>query len=86
MKIKVSLMGRFYPVTRDVPQQLDLPEGALVGEAIRALQSCAEIEASLMPQTLLAISGEAIGILANHQQRTLLEGDELVLFSPVAGG
>lgn len=86
MKIRITVMGRFHPVTADLPPQLDLPEGALVGEAIRALQSCAEVTSSLTPHTVLAVSGEAIGTVADHRQRTLVDDDELVLFSPVAGG
>jgi molybdopterin converting factor small subunit len=86
MKINIAVMGRFYPVTQNFPQQLDLPAGSRVGEAIRALQSCIELDLSLVPQTLLAVSGETIGTVANYRERTLVDDDELILFSPVAGG
>ena len=66
-----------------LPRVLDLPEGARVEDALTALRLVA---GPLAASALVAISGEHVGTVADHEPRTLMENDELLFFSPVAGG
>jgi len=86
MRISIAITGRLYDATLVLPRTLDLPAGAPVDEALAMLRSAAGAEKPLAPRALLAISGEHIGTVANHEPRTLVANDELLIFSPVAGG
>jgi hypothetical protein len=83
MRISVAITGRAYNAAVKLPRVLDLPEGARVEDALTALRVVA---GPLAASALVAISGEHVGTVADHEPRTLMENDELLFFSPVAGG
>ncbi len=83
MRITLAITGRFYDTRGTAPHVLDLPRGAGVDDA---LTNAARAGISLAPRALLAVSGEHIGTVTQHEARTLVENDELLVFSPVAGG
>ena len=86
MKIRLVVSGRSYPASGSLPQELTLPEGASLEEALELLQQQFSEGNSLPPTCMLALSGAHLGTLATHQTRTLCDGDELVVIAPVAGG
>lgn len=86
MRIRVVLTGRSYHLATDTPEWLELQEGASVNDALSALSDMLSDGASLPPSCLIAVSGDHLGTLANHESRGLQEGDELAVIAPVAGG
>jgi sulfur carrier protein ThiS len=66
-----------------LPRVLELPDGARVADALTAMRVVA---GPLASSALVAISGEHVGTVGDHEPRILMESDELLLFSPVAGG
>ena len=83
MRIKLKITGRSYDLSLTVPRVLELSQGAQVDDALAEL---ARLNITLAPSALLAISGQHIGSVAHHEQRTIEENDELLVFAPVAGG
>ncbi len=86
MNVRVVFSGRNYHLADCLPQQLTLPEGASVDEAIRSLAGSLPADQRLPDSCLLAVSGAHLGTVGRHQPRQLQENDELVLIAPVAGG
>jgi molybdopterin converting factor small subunit len=88
LRITVKITGRLYDVTSETPPVLDLPPEATVDDALALLSGAAGAGAGIpiLPQALLAVSGEHLGTVVDHTPRTLVEDDELLIFSPVAGG
>jgi len=86
MNIRVIISGRHYDQLGHVPGELSLEEGASVDEALGVIQAALPEGNRLPPSCLVAVSGQHLGTLASHQERTLTEGDELVVIAPVAGG
>ncbi len=86
MRITLAVTGRLYDAGLTLPRTLDLPAGAQVDDALAALKSKSGSARPLAPLALLAISGVHIGTVAHHEPRTLVEDDEVLIFSPVAGG
>ncbi len=83
MKVRVKITGRQYPESGSIPEVLELPEGASLDEALSAVRAW---QCALGPGTMVAVCGEHLGTVADHRERTLREGDEVLIFSPVAGG
>jgi sulfur carrier protein ThiS len=86
MKIRVVISGRNYDAAQGVPDELTLPDGTSLDDALTALAGrlC---NADRLPEScLVAVSGVHVGTVGRHAGRALREGDELMLFSPVAGG
>ena len=86
MRIHVMVTGRVYHLAQPLPDELTLPDGSTVEDAIRAIAGELPQGEQLPPSCLLAVSGQHLGTLANHASRTLRDGDELTLIAPVAGG
>jgi molybdopterin converting factor small subunit len=86
VRIKLKITGRLYDAAADPTPVLDLPPGATVDDALAVLRNEAKGAGPIVPQALLAVSGEHLGTVADHASRALVEGDELVIFAPVAGG
>lgn len=86
MKIRVILSGRHYDAAQGVPESLDLPEGCSLADALRTLSGLLPPERPLAPSCLVAVSGAHQGTVAACRERTLQDGDELVVIAPVAGG
>ncbi len=85
MKITVMASGRRYDLARPFPFGLDLPAGATVDDALAALQGALGSWGP-PPSALLAVSGEHLGTVAEHESQRLAEADELLIFAPVASG
>jgi molybdopterin converting factor small subunit len=84
--IQIVFTGRSYQTSAQLPDTLELRDDAGVGDAIAALRLALGDADSLPSSCLLAVSGEHLGTVENHEPRTLEDGDELVLIAPVAGG
>lgn len=82
MEIRILITGRMYHLAADVPNALELPEGATVQDALEQLSTQAELPASC----LVALNGEHLGTLTQCANRSLGDNAELTLIAPVAGG
>ena len=86
MQIHVVVTGRSYHLAGELPKELTLPEESNVTAALAALQAALPPGETFPASCLVAVSGEHLGTIGKHQETTLRDGDELVLFAPVAGG
>ena len=86
MKVRVVVSGRNYDAARAIPEELVLPAGCSVDEALQAVGEFLSPAKALPGSCLVAVSGTHLGTLDNHEPHVLTEGDELVLIAPVAGG
>jgi len=86
MNVRVVLSGRNYDVADSVPEQLTLPDGASVDDALQRLAPLIPGEKGLPGSCLLAVSGTHLGTVNKHRPRVLSDGDELLVLAPVAGG
>jgi molybdopterin converting factor small subunit len=86
MNVRVMLSGRNYHLADSLPQQLTLPEGATVDDALRALTGMLPGDEPLPGTCLIAVSGVHLGTVGRHPSRALRDDDELVVIAPVAGG
>ncbi len=86
MNISIVVSGRSYDTAESLPDQLTLPEGCSLDEALEELASRLPEGKTLPATCLLAVSGLHLGTLGNHRRYALKEGDQLVLVAPVAGG
>jgi molybdopterin converting factor small subunit len=86
MNIRVVVSGRSYDAAEHLPEELTLPDGASVDDALEAVGRLMTADRPLPESCLLAVSGTHLGTLGSHRPHTLKEGDELVLIAPVAGG
>ena len=86
MKVKIVISGRAYHDAAALPAELTLPAGASVDDALAQLDELLPEGVSLPESCLIAVSGQHLGTRANHEQRELADGDELMLVAPVAGG
>jgi len=86
MKISVMVTGRSYHMTEGLPDELTLPDGGTVDDAVAALSAQLADGIQFPPSCLVAVSGEHLGTVASHENRVLSHGDELTLIAPVAGG
>ena len=86
MKVTVTISGRLYDRGPQHPGVLDLPKGATVDDALEVLQRDICSRRCLVPSALVAVSGDHIGTIADHQAQPLGDADELFIFAPVAGG
>jgi molybdopterin converting factor small subunit len=86
VRIRLAFSGRNYEVARSLPQQLELPEGSAVDDALSEVERSLPAGEHLPPSCLVCVSGVHLGSVGNHRPRPLLDGDELLLIAPVAGG
>lgn len=86
MKIRLVISGRSYDAAEAVPNELSLPDGATVAEAVDALAGLLPEGRKLPATCLVAVSGKHLGTLASRPSQVLKDDDELVLIAPVAGG
>lgn len=84
MRIHVVVTGRMYHLAENVPDEMQLDEGARVSDALSALKE--QLSEPLPESCLVAVGGDHLGALSGYQDRPLRDGDELVLVAPVAGG
>ena len=87
MRVRVVITGRGYHAMNKLPDEITLPGAATVDDALASLADRLPAEQPRFPGScLVAVSGEHLGTVANHQIRQLADGDELILITPVAGG
>ena len=86
MQIRVILTGRSYHNAAALPDVLELAEDAQVSDALAAINQQLPGEAPLAASCLIALAGQHIGSVANFTDRPMLDGQELTLVAPVAGG
>lgn len=86
MLIRLVFMGHGYHQASDWPEQIEVPAGADVTQAVKALQNLAVEPLSLPPTCLVIVNGRHLGTIAHCDACTLTAGDELTLLAPVAGG
>ena len=86
MKVRLVISGRNYDTARAIPEQLTLPEGCSIDEALQSVAELYSPGQGLPESCLVAVSGTHLGTLRRHSPRQLQDGDELVVIAPVAGG
>ena len=86
MKVRIVFTGRSYHAASETPDEVELPDGASVKDAIRQLSDLMPNQESVPATCLVAVCGDHLGTVDNHAERTLRDGDELILIAPVAGG
>lgn len=86
MKLRVVISGRHYDWTQLPADELTLPDTASLDDALSALAAMLPRGKSLPETCLVALSGQHLGTLRDHRSPPLRDGDELLLFAPVAGG
>lgn len=86
MRVRLMVTGRSYHATDSLPEQLELPEGSTVADAVRAVRACSTDASPLSDSCLIAVSGTHLGTLGRYDDRPLRDGEELTLIAPVAGG
>ncbi len=86
MNIQVVISGRAYHTMQDVPESLDLAEGATLDDALTRIGDALSDDQRLPATAMIAVAGKHVGTLARHESCRLKEGDEIVLIVPVAGG
>jgi molybdopterin converting factor small subunit len=78
--------GRSYLHASALPDLIELTPGATVEEAIVRIRRYFYDDQALSDSCLVAVSGEHLGSIGRFADRTLQEGEEIVLIAPVAGG
>ena len=86
MRIHLAYLGRAYPLAKQLPKQLQLGDRAGVAEALREIATLLADGDQLSDSCLVTVAGEHLGTIARHSERSLRDGNELVLIAPVAGG
>ena len=86
MKVIVSISGRLYDLAAVSLCEIELPAGATVDDALKALHWDVGGSQCLVPSALIAVSGQHLGTVACHSPQPLAEADDLFIFAPVAGG
>lgn len=86
MKINLHVSGRGYHLAAQVPESLELADGATVMEAIAQLSKLLPDTQALPESCLVILAGKHLGALSRLTDAPLHDGDELLLLAPVAGG
>lgn len=86
MKIRILALGRGYHHGISLPDQFELPFGAVVGDAVRVWEAALPPGTCASPTALAAVSGCVLGTITEAATFSLADGDELLIISPVAGG
>ncbi len=86
MNVRIVWAGRNYDLAASLPEELTLPEGASVDDALQSLTERLPPNRSLPGTCLIAVSGIHLGCLQHHRNQPLKDGNELLVLWPVAGG
>ncbi len=86
MKIRILFTGRSYQTSSQLPSELEVPEQVSISQAVQILADRLPGDQSLPSTCLVAVSGEHVGTISQLNDRALVDGEELVLIAPVAGG
>ena len=85
IKIRLTMMGRSYDATAQVPDEIELENGAQVGDALCQVSKLLGDNQELPESCLVVHNGAHLGTVASYQNPALADQDELVLIAPVAG-
>lgn len=85
MNVRFAMMGRNYQMN-GIPDEIELPDEAMLADALKRLTSGLPDGERLPSTCLIAIGNNHLGTLASFENRRLRDGDEVILFVPVAGG
>lgn len=86
VKIRVTITGRSYHFAQHIPSEIEINNGATLGDAIDALNAMLSEETMLPPTCIVAVNNDQVGTIASHSNPVLVEGAELLFVTPVAGG
>ena len=86
MIIRVMMTGRSYQLSSEMPDTIELAEGATVRDAVARIESLLPGDQRLHTSCLVAVGGQHVGTIGDDLLQALNDGDELVLIAPVAGG
>jgi len=81
MRIRVRLFAAYRERVGRSELEMDMPEGATAGDALRRLAQEYPALQGLLEATAIAVNREYVGL-----GRDLKEGDEVALLPPVSGG
>jgi molybdopterin synthase catalytic subunit len=81
VKVAVWLFARYREAAGRDRVEVDVPEGATVEDAWRALAAAHPVLARYRPHTLFAVGNDYVS-----PERGLQPGDEVACFPPVSGG
>ncbi|MCA9154269.1 MAG: MoaD/ThiS family protein [Pirellulaceae bacterium] len=85
MNVRFAMMGRNYQL-HGVPDEIELPDEAMLADALERFTTCLPDGERLPNTCLIAIGNDHLGTVASFENRRLRDGDEVILFVPVAGG
>jgi hypothetical protein len=85
MRVRLFVSGRGYHAAERLPEELSLDDHATLDDALLAVTALLP-PGGLGAEALVAVSGEHLGTVSRHRQRSLRDGEELVIIVPVAGG
>jgi molybdopterin converting factor small subunit len=86
MKIRIVISGRNYELAEPFPDEIELPEGSTVDDALELLSARFSEGHSFPASCLLGVDGKHVGNVGSHTPTILSENDEIMIFAPVAGG
>lgn len=86
MNIRIVISGRGYHAVQNLPNELELTKGQTVDDALEAIRKHLPQNAALPANCLVAVSGKHVGTVGSHTSTVLIDGDEVVIVAPVAGG
>ena len=85
MRVSLLVTGRFYHHASNLPDALEMNDGADIEAALSQVNEALGNDA--LPTTcLIAVNGKHLGTVAQMPSHELQDGDELTLIAPVAGG
>jgi hypothetical protein len=86
MQLRFMMMGRSYDASAQLPESVELTDGATIEEALEAIDKLLPAGQTLPASCLVVLTGRHLGTVARHEATTVSALDELVLIAPVAGG
>jgi len=86
MRVRLTMMGRSYDATTQLPDELEVGGEGKIGDALEAVAAVLPDSQELPASCLVVHNGKHVGTVASHDNAPLAERDELVLIAPVAGG
>ncbi len=86
MKLRIAISGRNYELAAPFPNEIELPEGSTIDDALELLSTNFSEGRSFPPSCLLGVAGKHVGNVGSHPAVALHDNDEIVILAPVAGG
>ena len=86
MNIRIVVSGRNYELAEPFPESIELPDGSTLDDVLEQLATRFPDGQSFPPSCLLGVTGKHVGTVGAHPATPLTDGDEIMIFAPVAGG